>query len=300
MVTQAQRPGTREREEETGVRTVLVPIALSSRAAAVAVEGHRWATLLGAKTVIVHVGTESTARPRIQAILDEHGLADAELVVCRGRPGAAVVEVAREQKADLIVAGALEKEGALTYFFGSVARQMARQAPCSVLLLKDPRVESHPAMRWVVSTACDEAGLGMLAFLAELARRAEPARIDVVTEYCVSGADWALEGDLDMRTADARRSGFHREEQGRLADFLAESALEGMNVRAVCLRGRVGHASAEYAREHGADVLFAMAPSHLGFWDRFIQHGVEFALESLPCALWLYRPRTTDPEAHGP
>jgi nucleotide-binding universal stress UspA family protein len=270
---------------------VVVPLALSPTAAAVAVEGDRWAKILGAQTVMLHVGEENEAtRSRFEEILREHGIEGARLEFNPGKPGATISQVAGREKATLIVAGALEKEGALAYFFGSVARQMARQAPCSVLLLKEPRVEPHEHGRWVVTVSYDDESRGMLEYVAWLAQRAQPERIDVVMEYRLSGADWALDGDLDAHNAAAHRSSFQREEEARLADLLAGSSLAGANVRAVCLRGRVGHASNEYAQLHDADLLFALAPTHLGFWDRFFQHGVEFALEYLPCALFLYRP----------
>lgn len=274
------------------LRTVLVPLALSPRAAAVACEAARWAKMLGAELVLLHVGLDEPAtRSWFDEILRKHGLAEHRVMYVpgAGSPGKVIVRVAKEVRADLIVAGALEKEGALSYYVGSVARRVARHAPCSVLLLTEPRVEARGSRHWVVSVRLEESSQRMLHLLRCVAERDQPERIDVVSEYQMTGADWALESDLDTRAAEAQRQAIDRQEQAKLADFLLEAEFTNPALRPVCLAGRIGFESSEYARREGADLLIAPAPPRLGFWDKFIQHGVEFALESLPCALWLYR-----------
>ncbi|MFA7237891.1 MAG: universal stress protein [Phycisphaeraceae bacterium] len=280
------------------LRTVLAPLALSPRAAAVACEARRWARLLGAELVLLHVGRDEPAvRSRFDDLLRQYDLTEHRLLFVPGAgamPGAGagkvIVRVAGELQADLIVAGALEKEGALSYYVGSVARRVARRAPCSVLLLTEPKVEAPLPRHWVVTVRPDQATGRMLRFLRSVSEREKPDRIEAVSEYNLTGIDWALESDLDARTAEAQRRTIHRQEQARLADFLMEAEFSDPAIRPICLAGRVGYESSEYARREGADLLIAPAPRRLGFWDKFIQHGVEFALESLPCALWLYRP----------
>ncbi|MHB1157928.1 MAG: universal stress protein [Phycisphaerales bacterium] len=272
------------------LRTVLAPLALSPRAAAVACEAARWAKVLGAELVLLHVGPDEPAmRSRFDDLLREHGLSEHRIIYAAGKPGKVIVRVAKEVCADLIVAGALEREGALSYYVGSVARRVARHAPCSVLLLTEPRVQASGSRHWVVSVRLEESSQRMLRLLRCVAERERPERIDVISEYKMIGADWALESDLDTRAAEAQRQVIDRQEQAKLADFLMEADFMNPALRPVCLAGRIGFESSEYARREGADLLIAPAPRRLGFWDKFIQHGVEFALESLPCALWLYR-----------
>lgn len=272
------------------VRTVLAPLAFSPRAAAVACEARRWAAVLGAELLLLHVGKDDQpTRRQLEERLQGHGLSAVRLEIRDGKPGRTIVRAAVDLGADLIVAGALEKEGALSYYVGSVARQVARRAGCSVLLLTQPRVDPQPTRRWAMTVPRDDASRQMLRFMSQLAAVEKPQRIDLIGEYDMSGTGLALEGDLDLAEAEDRRAQIHRQEQAKLAEFVADTPFTESPMRLICLRGRVGHESAEHARRTGADLLISPAPASLGFWDKFIQHGVEFALESLPCSMWLYR-----------
>lgn len=273
------------------VSRVLAPLALSTRAAAVAREADRLARLLEAELILLHVGVEdSVTRTRFEDLLREHEVTPAKMLYRSGKPAKEILRAAHSFSADLIVAGALEKEGLFTYYAGRVARRVARQANCSVLLMPEPRSEPTRLRRWVVSVRYDDASRAMLRMLLDLSAREQPDRIDVVAEYELHGSGLALDGDLDSRAAEEFRDRVHREEQARLADLLAEVRFMHSGVQPVCLRGRVGYEAAQYARQIGADLLIMPAPKRLGFWDRFIRRGVETVLESLPCAVWLYRP----------
>jgi hypothetical protein len=257
----------------------------------VACEAHRWSTVLGAELIFLHVGQDNAeTRALFDRSLKERGLSGAQIEFRNGKPGKVILRAATELKADLIIAGALERENALTYFVGSVARQMARSADCSVLLITEPRLVPVSPRCWAVTVRFDDVSQQMLRFLNQVAQREKPDRIEVISEYGIGGTGLALESDLDVRSADSSRSRLHLAEEARLADFLTATRFGGSHVRRNCLRGRVGHECAEFARREGAELMFAPAPRRLGFWDKFIQQGVEFALESLPCALWLYRP----------
>lgn len=270
---------------------MVASVALSPRAAAVAGEAQWWAARLEADLVYLHVGADDPAtRARLEEFLKPHLERGARLEVRSGKPGKVIVQAASDLGADLIITGALERESMLRYYVGSVARQVARHARCSVLLLAEPGLASPVMRQWVIAVGYDDVSRRMLRLMAGVAARTEPGRIDVVAEYGMSGAGLALEGDLDLRGADAQLERMNREEESRIADLLAETGFVREGVRPICLRGRVGYESAEHARRVSADLLVAAAPHVLGFWQKFIQQGVEFALEELPCALWLYRP----------
>lgn len=55
----------------------------------------------------------------------------------RGRPHLAIVELAQELRADLIVMGSHGRTGLKRFLFGSVAEKVISQAPCPVLVVKD-------------------------------------------------------------------------------------------------------------------------------------------------------------------
>src|SRR2546421_573552 len=69
----------------------------------------------------------------------------------RGDPPQAIAAAAKAERVDLLVAGVLDHKGAEPpTFLGAVARPLAEQAPCSVLLLSQPQVDPRPFRRIVV------------------------------------------------------------------------------------------------------------------------------------------------------
>ena len=59
-----------------------------------------------------------------------------EAVVTTGSAGTSLVDVAKERKADLLVVGTIGRTGLRRALLGSVAETVAREAPCSVLVVR--------------------------------------------------------------------------------------------------------------------------------------------------------------------
>src|SRR5206468_1928094 len=60
-----------------------------------------------------------------------------------------ILRALANNKIDMIVAGALEKEVSLHQFLGNVARTLVREAACSVLLFTKPETQPKPFRRIV-------------------------------------------------------------------------------------------------------------------------------------------------------
>lgn len=271
-------------------RRMMALLALTPRAASVASEADRLARSLGAELLFLHVG-EGTAENReaLSSRLREVGMGDRTIVFRTGRVHRTICHAAKELSVDLLVLGALEREGAIGYYVGSVARRVARRAHCSVLLLTEPRVEARAMRRWVVGVDYTPESQSMLRSVVEWARREKPESIHLVHEYVLPGIGLGVDSELDARGAERVRQKMQEQEQSRLVEFLGAFGCADVAMRPVCLRGREGWELNEYAKRKGADLLIAAAPRRLTFWDKFFQHGVEFSLESLPCALLLHR-----------
>jgi len=79
-----------------------------------------------------------TARAIVQRLekeADEKGVGLKTLVL-QGRPFEAIVQAARERKADLIVMGALGMTGLTSLLMGSVTERVIAAAPCAVMVVK--------------------------------------------------------------------------------------------------------------------------------------------------------------------
>ncbi|MEI2702872.1 MAG: universal stress protein [Baekduia sp.] len=81
-------------------------------------------------------------REEVEATLAEareraarHGL-EAEVYARRGDPADAILDVAEEEGADLIVVGNKGMTGAKRFLLGSVPNRVSHHAPCSVLIIR--------------------------------------------------------------------------------------------------------------------------------------------------------------------
>jgi len=81
---------------------------------------------------------EAIAQTRLEENLDQSHIA-AETLVTVGPAGSALIEIASEKKAQLIVVGTVGRTGLRRALLGSVAEAVAKGAPCSVLV-----VRNHP------------------------------------------------------------------------------------------------------------------------------------------------------------
>ncbi|HSK92942.1 MAG TPA: universal stress protein [Candidatus Angelobacter sp.] len=78
--------------------------------------------------------------------LEERGLA-VDRIVARGRAASAIVDAARERQVDLVVTGSRGRGPLRQMLLGSVASEVASEAPCPVLVARRPAVS-----RLVVAT----------------------------------------------------------------------------------------------------------------------------------------------------
>jgi nucleotide-binding universal stress UspA family protein len=70
-----------------------------------------------------------------KVLAEEHGL-KVEAFARRGDPADAILDVAEEQGADLIVVGNKGMTGAKRFLLGSVPNKISHHAPCSVLIIR--------------------------------------------------------------------------------------------------------------------------------------------------------------------
>jgi len=69
------------------------------------------------------------------ALADENGVS-ANIYPRRGDPADAILDVAEEQSADLIIVGNKGMTGAKRFLLGSVPNKVSHHAPCSVLIIR--------------------------------------------------------------------------------------------------------------------------------------------------------------------
>ena len=95
------------------------------------------------QTVPEDVSWVVNPREDVQAVLDEeaerlrgNGVGEVETFAREGDPADAILDVAEERNADLIVVGNKGMTGARRFLLGSVPNKVSHHAPCNVMIVR--------------------------------------------------------------------------------------------------------------------------------------------------------------------
>lgn len=278
---------------------VLICVGPSPRARAVGREGLLISQQLKYQPVFLQAGPDPQAamgdlRRLLAEIAPEIEPTDQTLLARSGTAGPVIVEAAEEIGADLVAMGALDRDPMFTRLWGSVARHVARSAHCSVLLIPQPRLERGAYKHVVAGVSLDTVSLRMVEMALALMSRGDGATLDVVHEFSISEAIWAVRTQAGRaswgETVDEYTRSREQAERQILDEFLSGIDPSGVQVRKLAVPGRDGVEAIERAREGSVDMLVMPAPMHrLRLLDRVFHHPAEMALQRLPCRLLLYR-----------
>ena len=145
-------------------RTVAVASTFSPRFVQVLAEAKRIRDRLAGQLHLIYVGKrdEETTRKFSSALRQLDLPLDSTIQYHEGDPAVAILEAARANEIDLIVAGALEKEAVLRQFLGNVARRLVRESSSSVMLFTKPEHDPKPLCRIVFMAEYSDHGLASL------------------------------------------------------------------------------------------------------------------------------------------
>ncbi len=267
-----------------------VAVTLSPRLTELVAEAARHAAPLCSRLSLVHAGERTPAKEEaLHDALEANGLSvDTPVHWMPGAPADALVEAVRRHDIDLLVAGVLRKEHAFQYYLGSVARDLVRNAPCSLLLFTEPQRPPRTMRRIVVVTDFSEAAAIALSKTLRFAEREGAERVYVVRALSSYGEAMVLTEGARREEARAYRS--HNREKGLLRDFVDSAGHTSVEVEHVCIEGHTGLITAEFARNHEADLLVMPSVSRYShFFERLFPTDMEWVLREIPCNLWVAR-----------
>ena len=132
-------------------RTIAVASTFSPRFLQVLAEAKRIRDRFGSELRLIYVGPQSEeTNSKFAGVLQKLELpADLTIHYEEGDPSESILRALRENSIEMIVAGALEKEVIFHPFLGNVARQLVREATCSVMLFTHPENDPKPFRRMV-------------------------------------------------------------------------------------------------------------------------------------------------------
>jgi nucleotide-binding universal stress UspA family protein len=276
-------------------KKVLIGVAFSPNLKANVFEALRMSAMFQSSLVIVHVGLKSTKKEAsLNNIIKEFpGLMPEYTVVWRpGAPKRVLLDACSEQGADLLVLGALQREGILKYYIGSVARKVTRKAPCDVLLLIKPSINRVPCVFGVVNGFNHDKTDVTIYRAFNVLRSLGANKLTIVEEIPENTVDIRVDDDKGLRESTIVKERITLREKSRmdkLLDSLPSSLTSEINHNIQPVFGRRGYSIGHFARVKRADLLIMNAPGVNSLWDRLFPHDIEYILSDLPTDVLIVR-----------
>ena len=279
---------------EPTYQRIAVASTFSPRFEQVLAEAKRVRDRLAAELHLIYVGEkDENTTSRFHDALTAMSLpADSCIHYHQGSPADAILEAARENGVELIVAGALEKEVVLRSFLGNVARRLVREARCSVMLFTRPEREPKPLRRIVFFVPdYSEHVKRALQRTLELGAKEECETLYVIRVYTTFDAaratlranlaesGEAMEDQPAARTLD--------EEEEALEEFILAAGETEIAMEPRCIRGNTGFAASDFVQAVEADLL--VVPVETTSESNELPPHIAWVTDVIPCNLWVIR-----------
>lgn len=260
-------------------------ITFSPTGRALLIEAKRLKQLFNSKLHLIHVGEKiKTKEEELNKLIDETCSFDVQTTLSwqKGDPAKVILSEAENNDVDLLIAGALEKEKALKYYLGSVARRIMRQSHCSCLILPNPKVSPGQFKKIVASTDFSYQSEKLIKKAYEFAKLEDAEQFEIVREFQIPGIATSVYDFGSTEEIEERKTGWQKDEEAKLKFFVRELNLNGIQVNYKCVFGKEGWAASQYARKSDADLLVVPAPKRSsGLLDRIFTHDFEFSIREI-------------------
>ena len=275
--------------------TIVVGVAFSPNIQANVFEALRMSEMFNASLVMVHVGEKTSEKEAelTKIIAGFEGNPPPFRVFWRaGSPVEVLLNACTCERADLLILGAIKREGLLKYYLGSVARKITRNAPCDVLLLIKPSVNRVACASGVVNGLAhpktEEAIDRAFYVLSNLGAQ----KLTIVEEIPEDSVAIKVDDDRSLRKSTIAKERIKLRENSRvqrLLNDIPEQVKENLELIVQPIFGRRGYSIGHYARVSRADLLVMNAPIKLTLWDRLFPHDLEYILSDLPTDVLIVR-----------
>ncbi|TAE77273.1 MAG: universal stress protein [Bacteroidetes bacterium] len=274
---------------------IAVAIGFTPRIEAILAESRRLQKIFQAQIIFIHIGEKSLQQEQyLKHLLHRFELDGSQhkLIWEQGDPVEKILEICKQEDVDLLVAGALERESMFKYFMGSIARNLCRKAKCSILMLREPEIQSKPVKRIVVEGSDNPKTVYTIETAIYVGKQAYANDVFVIQEQDAGKMALIRTDVFTNNELDDHKEKIVIEEVNKLNEILACTDCGGLRVNTERLEGKPGYVISNFAREHQADLLVLNSPdTKLNLLDRVFPHDIEYALADLPCDLMIIHSR---------
>jgi len=267
------------------INKILIGIAFSPNLKANLFEAIRISNLLGAELVGVNVGEKSNQKEQhLKTLLNEGEKLKTPLKILwqTGSPVDVILQTCHKEKIDLLILGALQKENLFKYYVGSIARELTRKAPCSVLLMIKPSVKRVPCKHIVVNGLEDDKTEETIKTAFLFSKSLGCNRITIVEEISQAELHVKVNDDKSLRKSTIVKERIKTRENKRVENILQDIDCSNISITTQSIFGRRGYSIGHYAKVKRADLLVMNAPTKIRLLDRIFPHDIEYILSELP------------------
>jgi len=271
---------------------VALAIAFSPRMEALIAEARRLIGLFQGELVLIHVGVRT---PELESALDEilkrhcSDLKRIKTIWKEGKPAKTILKTCEEEQVNLLVLGALKKEGLLTYYLGSIARKVIRKSPCSVLTLIDPKIETTRFSKVVINGTQLEVTPRVIEKGLKFCQVEGAGQIHILNEIKLYGLQMATAGEGSEDEVSTTRRKLVQEEIKYVQEILDGLDQTGLRINIKVTAGKWAVELVRYCESIEADLLIMGDADGYTFIDRLFPHDLEEILSELPCNLLIVK-----------
>ncbi|NJN28379.1 MAG: universal stress protein [Cyclobacteriaceae bacterium] len=267
-----------------------VAVAFSPRCEAIIGESARLQKLFDASLVLIHIGE---VKPDEKTYLEELvqaadvNIEKVKFVWEMGNAANQILSVSKKEKIDLLVAGALQRETIVKFYFGSIARKLIRNSECSILMLINPAVPSKPLKRIVINGTEGISNVNIITRGITFAKMEKATQVHIFKGIKLFGLSMALSGEeeSEQQQEETRREIVGQEIE-EINKILSDIDTKGLKVNVKVASGKSGFELRKFTERVKADLLIVSSPTHkLNFFDRLFPHYMELIMEDLPSNL---------------
>jgi nucleotide-binding universal stress UspA family protein len=270
-------------------------IAFSPTARAMLAEASRLINPSKSKLILIHVGVRGTEEERkINEMLLEARLnsTNVKVVWKSGDPVKEILKTCKEEKIDLLLAGALKKENLVNHYLGTVARKIMRKADCSVLMITNPSLESKPLKNIVVNAEDSPYAEQAIYVACHWNQTMAGTWIHIVRELKLLGLALSANEQCTEEEYAQSKQNMMREETAEVEKMLQRIPHEKLKINIKLLSGKSGFELARFANRKEAELLVIGAPRRrFSLFDRVFPHDQEYIFNDLPCNVLVVQPR---------
>ena len=275
--------------KKTLFKKILVGFAFSPNLKANIFTSLRLADSLKAEIFFIHVGKKTSVKEKtFEEILEDSPVQPKLIKVLweEGGPIPTILKMCEKNKIDLLLLGAVQRENVLRFYVGSIAREITRKAPCSVLLLIKPSIEEVPSKHVVVNALNEPNTEKTIRAAFEFSSLMDIPNVTLVGEISQSKVNVTADDDESLKKVTEIKEGIENEEKNRYDEILKnipDSLKENKKIQSQSIFGARGYSIGHYARVVRADLLVLNSETkRSSFISRIFPKDLEHILSELP------------------